>query len=353
MLEGAGFKVINLGRDVAPEKFVAAVKEHDAQIVGISALMTHHHARRLKRTIDALEKAGLRAQVQGDDRGRAGEPGLRGRGSARTATPRTPRSRWCAPKELLGRAGERLMATRPRGLGDRGARPRAGERLIFDGGYGTALFDAGLENGDCPELWERTRIPTWCRASTAATSIAGSPARRDQHLSGAPRSSCTSTTSGYGHDMGGAHPRAERQGPRAPGSRGLPPRAATWPARSGPPATCRSTTGVGKNVATDEEYFETFREQAQGPCRGWGWTASRSRTMMFPLEAAAAIPRLQGGWLNLPVMATMFFQYEELHDPRPQPCGATARPTSRASSSTRGADNRGDELRGAVRTAPS
>ena len=40
MLEGAGFKVINLGRDVAPEKFVAAVKEHDAQIVGISALMT-------------------------------------------------------------------------------------------------------------------------------------------------------------------------------------------------------------------------------------------------------------------------------------------------------------------------
>jgi len=38
MLEGAGFKVINLGRDVAPEKFVAAVKEHDAQIVGISAL---------------------------------------------------------------------------------------------------------------------------------------------------------------------------------------------------------------------------------------------------------------------------------------------------------------------------
>src|SRR6266511_2622029 len=33
MLEGAGFKVVNLGRDVAPEKFVAAVQEHDAQIV--------------------------------------------------------------------------------------------------------------------------------------------------------------------------------------------------------------------------------------------------------------------------------------------------------------------------------
>ena len=36
---GAGFKVINLGRDVAPEKFVAAVQEHNANIVGISALM--------------------------------------------------------------------------------------------------------------------------------------------------------------------------------------------------------------------------------------------------------------------------------------------------------------------------
>ena len=37
MLEGAGFKVVNLGRDVAPEKFVAAVEEHQAQIVGISS----------------------------------------------------------------------------------------------------------------------------------------------------------------------------------------------------------------------------------------------------------------------------------------------------------------------------
>ena len=63
MLEGAGFKVINLGRDVAPEKFVAAVKEHDAQIVGISALMTTTMPA-MKRTIDALEKAGLRDQVK-------------------------------------------------------------------------------------------------------------------------------------------------------------------------------------------------------------------------------------------------------------------------------------------------
>lgn len=63
MLEGAGFTVVNLGRDVAPEKFVAAVQEHRANIVGISALMTTTMPA-MKRTIDALLKAGLRERVK-------------------------------------------------------------------------------------------------------------------------------------------------------------------------------------------------------------------------------------------------------------------------------------------------
>ena len=63
MLEGAGFKVVNLGRDVAPEKFVAAAGEHHADIVGISALMTTTMPG-MKRTIDALAKAGLRDRVK-------------------------------------------------------------------------------------------------------------------------------------------------------------------------------------------------------------------------------------------------------------------------------------------------
>src|SRR6516165_12521992 len=53
MLEGAGFKVVNLGRDVAPEVFCKAVEEHGADIVGISALMTTTMPA-MKRTIDAL-----------------------------------------------------------------------------------------------------------------------------------------------------------------------------------------------------------------------------------------------------------------------------------------------------------
>ncbi len=63
MLEGAGFKVVNLGRDVAPEAFVAAVEDHQANIVGISALMTTTMPA-MKRTIDALIKAGLRERVK-------------------------------------------------------------------------------------------------------------------------------------------------------------------------------------------------------------------------------------------------------------------------------------------------
>jgi 5-methyltetrahydrofolate--homocysteine methyltransferase len=63
MLEGAGFKVFNLGRDVAPEKFVAAVQEHSADIVGISALMTTTMPA-MKRTIDALTRASLRERVK-------------------------------------------------------------------------------------------------------------------------------------------------------------------------------------------------------------------------------------------------------------------------------------------------
>jgi 5-methyltetrahydrofolate--homocysteine methyltransferase len=63
MMEGAGFQVHNLGRDVAPEKFVEAVKERDAHIVGISALMTTTMPA-MPRTIQALEAAGLRDKVK-------------------------------------------------------------------------------------------------------------------------------------------------------------------------------------------------------------------------------------------------------------------------------------------------
>ncbi len=59
MLEGAGFQVIDLGSDVAPQKFVEAIREHHPQIVCLSALLTG-----MKSTIEAIEDAGLRRSVK-------------------------------------------------------------------------------------------------------------------------------------------------------------------------------------------------------------------------------------------------------------------------------------------------
>ncbi|MBN2207956.1 MAG: corrinoid protein [Candidatus Coatesbacteria bacterium] len=62
MLEGAGFEVVNLGRDVAPERFVESVRETNAKIVGLSSLITTSMPQ-MKRTIDLLSEAGLRDSV--------------------------------------------------------------------------------------------------------------------------------------------------------------------------------------------------------------------------------------------------------------------------------------------------
>lgn len=63
MLEGSGFEVINLGVDISAEKFVAAVKEHQAQIVCLSALLTTTMGY-MRTIVKALEDNGLRNQVK-------------------------------------------------------------------------------------------------------------------------------------------------------------------------------------------------------------------------------------------------------------------------------------------------
>jgi methylmalonyl-CoA mutase cobalamin-binding domain/chain len=62
MLEGAGFHVIDLGVQVAPEKFVAAIEEHKPDVVGFSAFLTTTMPM-FKANINALQKAGLRDKV--------------------------------------------------------------------------------------------------------------------------------------------------------------------------------------------------------------------------------------------------------------------------------------------------
>ncbi len=63
MLEGAGFEVIDLGSDVSSEKYVAAVKEHTPDLIGLSALLTTTMPR-MKDVVLALRAADLRDKVK-------------------------------------------------------------------------------------------------------------------------------------------------------------------------------------------------------------------------------------------------------------------------------------------------
>ncbi len=63
MCEGAGFEVKDIGKDVAPEQFVEAVKQWEPDVVGMSALLTTT-MRTMESTIKVLEEAGLRDRVK-------------------------------------------------------------------------------------------------------------------------------------------------------------------------------------------------------------------------------------------------------------------------------------------------
>ncbi len=63
MLEGGGFEVIDLGSDVSPESFVAAVRDRNPQVLCMSALLTVTMPA-MKLTIEALRTAGVRTQVK-------------------------------------------------------------------------------------------------------------------------------------------------------------------------------------------------------------------------------------------------------------------------------------------------
>ncbi len=63
LLEGAGFEVIDLGTDVAPEKFIEVIKEGKADLVALSALLTTTMPN-MRATIEGLKAAGLRDKAK-------------------------------------------------------------------------------------------------------------------------------------------------------------------------------------------------------------------------------------------------------------------------------------------------
>ena len=63
LLKGAGFEVLDLGNNVSPERFVEAVKEQDAQVVGMSALLTTTMPK-MRDVINLLGQAGFKDRVK-------------------------------------------------------------------------------------------------------------------------------------------------------------------------------------------------------------------------------------------------------------------------------------------------
>jgi 5-methyltetrahydrofolate--homocysteine methyltransferase len=63
MLEGAGFQIVDLGADVAPEKFLEAIHTHHPDLLGMSALLTTTMSN-MEKTIRFLEVNGARSQVK-------------------------------------------------------------------------------------------------------------------------------------------------------------------------------------------------------------------------------------------------------------------------------------------------
>lgn len=63
MLRGAGYEVIDLGHDVPPERFIAAARERQASVIGLSALLTTTMPA-MRRVVECLREAGLSGQIR-------------------------------------------------------------------------------------------------------------------------------------------------------------------------------------------------------------------------------------------------------------------------------------------------
>lgn len=171
---------------------------------------------------------------------------------------------------------------------------------MFDGGYGTMLFDAGLANGACPELWNDTHADA-VRAIHAAYFAAGSQIVETNTFGG---SRLKLAEYGLGDRTRELNVKGARLAREAAPSGG-------HVAGSIGPTSRLPAEYEPLGDTTDEQYLETFREQAAALAEG-GVDLFAVETMMFPQEAVAAIRACKDA-ADLPVMATMFFQFEEQH----------------------------------------
>ena len=164
------------------------------------------------------------------------------------------------------------------------------------------LFAAGLLNGACPELWNDSHADV-VRGIHRGYFEAGSDLV-ETNTFGGTRLKLNE------YRLGDRTRELNEKGARLARAAAPP---AGYVAGSIGPTSRLPAEYEPLGDTTDEQYFATFREQAEALAEG-GVDLFAVETMMFPQEAVAAVRGCRAAAPGLPVMATMFFQYEELHD---------------------------------------